>query len=146
MKSIQKHQRRAPSLWARTNGAILLALFVLAQLGSMAHHALVPHGHCASDGAWTHTEVTASHSDCLAHSHEGEGKSDGPAIEDGHVEIERCSIPTIGEVSPDVPVRPCLSSWLLSDAAGSVELQAQEAQWQFPVFRLAPKQSPPHEA
>ncbi len=143
-------------------GALVVVLFVLAQLGSVAHHALVPHsanGHCSAHGYDAAPQASLVEAGCPAvelddrgadgHEHAGQPEKDGqegPSVEADALHLELCSIPTLGEVSPHIATVGSLRIGTLVEHCVRSGTGSQESLWQIPVFRLAPKQSPPHEA
>ncbi len=138
--------RRAGKLW----GFLLLALFVLGQGYSIVHHSVVEHHACPVDGQLAHGE----HEHGLA-AHEGAQVEDsddglpGPTVAPGGDAVEHGDHCSIGDPReqrtfslPAIAVRvqppPC--------SARSAPPPTRTAERRFPVFGLAPKQSPPRVA
>ena len=150
-------RRRALSLW-------LLALFVLGQTYSVAHHALVDHHvcaesgklvhgghvhsahghHCHSDGPTTHEDSEHLHASSLERRAESEFPSGPVASSDEGVEHGGfCRIPRPGELRKFVPPGSPLGFERPAAAAIVDVLRSQTFECRIALFRLAPKHPPP---
>lgn len=139
-------------------GVLLLLLFVFGHAHSTAHHALVPHAECGSGGELVHVHRGVGSGVCAAG--EGAGRvhdvvgealaeaatpDDAPTFRstDDHAHLDRCSFLVVVAArrglfrSADVSSMPVVGSTV--DASP----RSQTFGAAVPVFRTAPKQSPP---
>ena len=159
MARVSRGRGRTQQTWA---GIALVALFVLTQAWVTLHHATVEHHRCPVDGALAHGSH-AGHADghgLHAHGADGHGSSEHRSLENGESDPhegellltaaeaadehdEHCSLPTWRDER-----RGWSSSPVVSDARALTQLpgltvdRAPRAS-AIPLFRLAPKQSPP---
>jgi len=128
-------------------GLFLLVLFVLGQIGALVHHTLVEHEVCPVDGQLVHGD----------HGH-GDSSSPSSSMEDGGAKVvvgptdadgehgEHCSIPDSREPRKHALVPPSSRVEPLGLVRNAVSLHSQTFESGIPLFRLAPKQSPPQVA
>lgn len=135
-------------------GVLLLLLFAFGQAHSAAHHALVPHAECGSGGELVHVHRGVGAGACEAG--EGAGRvhgavaeaaspDDAPTVRSAgdHGHLDRCSFLVVAAAR-----RVSCGSAQLSptpEAGSSVDaaLRSHTFGPAVPVFRTAPKQSPP---
>ncbi len=131
--------RRALRAWS----ALLCALFVVAQLASFAHEALSSHVVCAEHGELVHVghfaPATAGHRAHAPAERQLLGVSD-PSVARDH---EHCGLAAVSreralqlQAHTSVATAPACSR-------APFEVPANPDRSSIPVFRLAPKQSPP---
>lgn len=136
--------RRAPAVW-------LLTLFVLGQLLSFAHHVGTEHSFCAAEGERVHGHC--HHDSCSSELAEARKATDLDESTPSQPELERqgevhehgdaCSILTPNEGRGWIPVQPILSSRQENVVRPVPTAGADRALGGIPLYRLAPKQSPP---
>jgi len=136
----------------RWGGLLMLSLFLVGQVSGMLHFAFVQHTTCHVDGELAH----GSHHDhgeghALPHAPEaapdpGAGQPEGPVLaEDAEEEhSEHCSLPSSRDERKSLSTKApphVAPEGLLRNA---LALCSQSVEGGIPLFRLAPKQSPPH--
>ena len=161
----QRTRRRkgpAQGLWR----VVVLALFLLGQGYGVVHHSVVEHHVCEVDGQLAHgshghrdSERAENHAhdegQALEHDHDDE-VPEGPRLagvdnesdnesesEHGH---DHCSVPTSRDEHKILPVGPSIQWVPLQVAAWVTGDNSQTVERAIPVFRMAPKQSPPSAA
>lgn len=142
---------------SRAMAWLLLLLFLAGQGYAQAHHALVDHV-LRENGERVHF-CASSHSACghfCGHDHGAHAPRDGTSVDDENPEPElregfgsgtlcsHCTVPTADELRRCLP-RPRSPGFLR--APPSTRLPSPRAvpndSWGVPIYRLAPKQSPP---
>ena len=132
--------RRARRGWA---GLLLLTLFVVGQAFVMAHHSLVVHHVCAADGELTHGDHH-HHAEAAEVAQESEDR--GPVAKPTTHESEHgehCSIPKSRDERKHLVAGAAARGCGGASVGAPLDLVAQTTESSIPLFRLAPKQSPP---
>ena len=136
----------------------MLALFVLGQSYSFLHHATTEHRECAQEASLVHghchhdecdpsaTDPTNPIGEAAAVLDEEDLDAIDPDRKDHDHGAELCSVPTCHEFEKWTPVQPVLASRLASAAVVQSKPDSQAECSGIPVFRLAPKNSPPEAA
>ena len=143
-------QRARPG---RISAVLLLSLFVLGQLYSFFHHATTEHRTCVEEAALVHghchhdaCEPTATAAAALeASTQTGDEGASVRRAPDQH-EHELCSVLSCRQFEKWTPGGPVLVSHLASSHEKPQLSSLRIAVRGIPVFRLAPKQSPPEVA
>jgi hypothetical protein len=127
--------RRSNPAWC---GFVLAALFLSAQLASWAHIALVPHASCAEHG-----ELVHGHLDATLDAGEHDGAPSVVPQAPGGGGHEHCSLALARE--PRVPhLHDAHAAFVLVPAPQADDCPEDDGGARtFPLYLLAPKQSPP---
>lgn len=125
-------------------GLVLLALFLLGQTYALAHHTLVAHHVCPEDGQLAHGEHGHD-----VHVEEAEAEPTGPIAtseegEDGHG--DHCAVPTLRDQRDEIAFPLASEAAPLQPGVPDDLPHSQVFASRVPLFRLAPKQSPPQVA
>ena len=147
-------------------GLFVLALFLLGQASAVWHHAFVEHRVCAVDGELAHADghehgLGVDSFEAEASDDHGDDPSDDPSDDHGaHDEgepilvspsgeedhDEHCSFPPTRDPRRHPAVEPVLTVQLAPSAIAADVPAEAPLHAGIPVFRLAPKQSPPRRA
>ena len=136
----------------RWGGLLMLCLFLLGQVSGMLHFAFVQHTTCHVDGELAHGahhEHAGEHAGAHMHeagSHAHEAQPEGPVLGQAEDEEhdEHCSLPTSRDDRKSLSTKAPLHVAPLQRVRNAVSLRSQSVEGGIPLFRLAPKQSPPH--
>ena len=144
----------APRRRERCLGLLLAALFFVAQLYSASHHAFTDHTVCSSTGQVLHNHVDHGHGD---HGHQcsSEPRQEPSTPEEGSVEAGEelhlghgavCHVPiSFAEYGAPLGAKAPQAVWV-QRTADVLPVRYPRPVGSIPVFRIAPKQSPPQRA
>jgi hypothetical protein len=141
----QKSDRGQRGLWVRLLVLVTVAFTFASQSSSFAHFLLVEHAVCPEHGDWIHADELAAHTANSSEAAQHEGTSTGWTtlpLEDSH-EHEHCAVSSERRHQLVVQANSAVLSPPPRFVQAAVGPPRTRVVRPVPLFRLAPKNSPP---